>query len=106
MSGPLSRLVALAAEEHRLAAAGVSEGLAEVQEELGDALAALPTILDDVDRAALSDAFALRQQTIELLRMARDEAAAQVAKLDNGRAAMRGYAPAGVAPGRSVDTAV
>lgn len=107
MTNALRRLVELADTEHRLAAQGAAEDLAEVQDELAVAIAELPQVLDADQRARLTETFALRHRTIELLRSARDEAAAEVAKLDHGRSAMRGYTPAGmdVRPS-SVDTAV
>ena len=103
----LRRLVELADAEHRLAAQGLAEELTGVQDELTDALAELPRSLDPEQRSVLTETFALRQRTIELLRSARDQAAAEVAKLDHGRTAVRGYAPAGVTGTTpSVDTAV
>lgn len=107
MTDALRRLVELAEEEHRLAAAGAAEELAAVQDGLGEALSALPEILTAEQRARLAEAYALREQTIALLRSARDRAAAEIAKLDHGRTAVRGYAPAGMAGGTpSVDAAV
>jgi hypothetical protein len=103
----IRRLIELAKAEHRLAAEGPVEDLADVQEGLADALASLPRFLDDESRTRLAEAYALRGRTIELLRVARDQAAADVAKLDHGRTAIRGYRPAGTTGATpSVDTAV
>ena len=107
MTDALQRLVELAAEEHRLAAAGEADGLAEVQDGMAAALAGLPRALDPGQRDRLASAYALRERTIELLRGARDGAAAELGKLDHGRTAMRGYTPAGMAGrGSSVDASV
>ena len=103
MTDALRRLVELADREHALAAARETEGLAEVQEGLQAAVAALPPTLAVEERVRLAETFALRQQTIELLRLARDDAAAEMAKLDQGRTAVRGYAPAGHGPRSTVD---
>jgi len=97
MTDALRRLVELAAEEHRLAAAGEADGLAAVQDGLAAALAALPPELDRAQRERLASAYALRERTIELLRGARETAAAELSKLDHGRTAVRGYTPAGAA---------
>jgi hypothetical protein len=102
----LARLIELAEAEHVCAAEVRADELAPVQEALAAELATLPQDLDEGEHAVLVAVHALREQTIELLRIARDDAAAQVAKLGHGRTAMRGYAPAGAEPGRSVDTAV
>ena len=107
MTDALRRLVELAETEHRLAADGPAEDLAGVQDGLAAAISELPEVLDGEQRARLAEAYALREQTIALLRAARDEAAAEVAKLDRGRAAVRGYTPAGMDAGTSsVDSSV
>jgi len=106
VSDALRRLLALTQSEHLLAANGPAEDLAGVQDELAVALSELPPALDAGDHALLVQAFQLRERTIELLRAARDEAASEVAKLDHGRSAVRGYTPAGMgAPTPSVDHA-
>jgi hypothetical protein len=102
-TGALRRLVELAAEEHRLAAEGTGDGLAEVQDGLEAALADLPSSLGAEEREHLRHTFALRERTIELLRAARDEAAADVARLGQGRTAVRGYSPAGHGARPTVD---
>jgi hypothetical protein len=107
MTDALRRLVELANAEHRLVAAGEADELAAVQDDMAQALAELPDFLDADSRARLAEAYALRERTITLLRSARDEAAAEVAKLDQGRSAVRGYAPAGMSAGTSaVDSSV
>jgi hypothetical protein len=100
---PVLRLLELTEAEHRLAADRDTDGLAAVQDERFAALGMLPTSLDPTQREMLARAFALGEQTTELLRAARDEVAAELAKLGTGRAAMRGYTPAGSAPGPSFD---
>ena len=102
----MSSLLELVAREQRLAAEGPVEELAVVQEELAEVLGALPERLDPVQRETLTRAYAMREHTIALLRGARDHAASEVARLDHGRTAVRGYAPAGVQAGPSVDAAV
>ena len=107
MTEALRRLVELAEAEHELVASGQAEAIAAVQDGLAEALAELPSFLDTESRARLAEAYALRERTIALLRAARDEAAAEVAKLDHGRSAVRGYAPAGMSAGTStVDSSV
>ncbi len=101
----VSRLVELSEAEHALAATGSVEDLVAVQADLGDVIAALPETLDAGDRTLLVQVFGLREQTIQVLRQARDEAAAEIARLDHGRATVRAYVPAGVVPGRSIDQA-
>ena len=103
MTEAISRLVELAAEEHLLAVQSTGEGLAEVQDGLEAALADLPPALGTAEREHLRHVLALRERTIELLRVARDEAAADVARLGSGRAAVRGYSPAGHGARPTVD---
>jgi hypothetical protein len=102
---PARRLLELSEAEQRIAASGDPEGLAAVQDEKATVFASLPAQLDAEQRNVLTRAYALQQRTIELLAVARDEVASELAKLDQGRAAMRGYTPAGIGDGRSVDTA-
>ena len=107
MTDALRRLVELANAEHRLVAAAEADELAAVQDGMAQALSELPDFLDADSRTRLAEAYALRERTITLLRAARDEAAAEVAKLDHGRSAVRGYAPAGMSAGTSsVDSSV
>ena len=103
MSDALRRLVELAQAEHRLAAEGPAEELATVQDDLGAALAALPPALAPEERTQLLHAYTLRERTLALLRASRDECAAELAKLGQGRTTVQAYVPAGTPPGRSVD---
>ncbi len=96
----LSRLVA---REHQLAAEGPAEELGPVQDALIATLAALPPQLDPSERALLQQAFTLRERTIAMLKASRDEAAAELQRLGQGRTTVRAYVPAGALPGRSVD---
>ena len=103
MTAPLRRLVELAQTEHRLAAEGPAEDLAAVQDDLADALVALPHALDEDDRDHLLATFTLRERTLELLRASRDECATELSRLGQGRQTVRAYVPAGAASGRSID---
>lgn len=103
MSAALRRLVELAQAEHRLAAEGPAEDLAAVQDDLSAAVAALPPGLTPEEREQLLAAFTLRERTMDLLRASRDECAAELQKLGQGRTTVQAYVPAGAGPGRSID---
>jgi hypothetical protein len=85
-------LVALAEEELGLLAAGRVEELSDLHDRREAVLAGLPAQLDEADRAALGQAHALQQQVNALLKQALAQAAADLAKLDRGQTAVRGYA--------------
>ena len=85
-------LVALAEEELGLLAAGRIDELSDLYDRRDAVLAALPAQLDETDAAALGQAYALQQQVNVLLKQAVDQAAAELAKLNRGQTAVRGYA--------------
>ena len=85
-------LVALAEEELGLLAAGRIDELSDLYDRREAVLAGLPAQLDETDRAALGQAYALQQQVNVLLKQAVDQAAAELAKLNRGQTAVRGYA--------------
>jgi hypothetical protein len=85
-------LVALAEEELALLAAGRVDALAELQERRDAALAALPADLPAADRGALVRAHELQVQVAALLERALSQTAADLARLDRGQTALRGYA--------------
>jgi hypothetical protein len=91
VTGP-QRLIALAEEELGLLAAGRVDELADLHDRRDATLAALPARLDDTDREALGQARALQEQITVLLRKAVAQAAADLARLDRGQTAVRGYA--------------
>ena len=92
-STPAQRLIELAHEELSLIAAGRFEALAPLQGRRDKALAELdPHTLDAGDRAALVQAHALQVQITALLEKATAKAAGELARLDRGRASVRGYA--------------
>jgi hypothetical protein len=86
------RLVALAQEELGLLAAGRVDELAELQDRRDAALDALPAELSDTDRATLDQARLLQEQVTALLDKAVAQAASDLARLDRGQSAVRGYA--------------
>lgn len=105
MTDPAEALLELAHAERRLAAGGQVEELAELHGERDRLLAALPAAPAARQAEALRLALALQMETAGLLRGARDAVAAELARVDHGRETLRGYAPAGLEPARSVDTA-
>jgi hypothetical protein len=86
------RLVALAQEELGLLAAGRVDELAELQDRRDAALDALPAELSDAERATLDQARLLQEQVTALLDKAVAQAASDLARLDRGQSAVRGYA--------------
>jgi hypothetical protein len=92
LNDPVRVLAALAEEELDLIAAGRTEALAELQERRAAALAALPAQLTAPEREVLTRVHALQEQVSALLQLAVSETAAQLARLDRGSAALKGYA--------------
>ena len=90
---PAQQLVALAHEELGLVASGRVDEISELQDRRDAALASLDQHgLSSADRAALVQAHALQVQITALLEKATAETAGQLARLDRGRAGVRGYA--------------
>ena len=95
MTDPAETLLELAWAERRLAAEGRVDELAALQEERDGAMAALPARPAPQQVATLQRALAVQGEVAELLRRTRDAVAAELARVDHGRATLRGYAPAG-----------
>ena len=105
MSDPAEQLLELAWAERRLAAEGRVEELEDLQAERDRVLAALPPSPAPHQVPILRRAIAVQGEVAELLRATRDAVAAELARVDHGRATLRGYAPAGVEAGGSFDSA-
>jgi hypothetical protein len=103
MSDPADALLALAEAERRLAAEGRVAELAELHAERDRALAALPARPEPHQVAVLRQALALQGEVADLLRATRDAVAAELARVDQGRETLRGYAPAGLGAGSVFD---
>ena len=103
MTDPAERLLALATAEHRLVVERRFEELAAVHAERDRVIGRLPDPLAPHQRALVARAQAVLQEAATLAVAARAELAAELARLDRGRATVRGYAPAGLAAGPSVD---
>ena len=95
MSDPADAVLELAWAERRLAAEGRIDELAELHAERDRALAALPARPEPHQVAALQRAVAVQDEVAELLRATRDAVAAELLRVDHGRATLRGYTPAG-----------
>jgi hypothetical protein len=92
---PAEVLLELAWTERRLAAEGRIDGLAAVHAERDRVLAALPARPAPADVPTLQRVLAVQSEVADLLRTARDAVAAELARVDQGRATLRGYAAAG-----------
>jgi hypothetical protein len=93
VTSPAQQLVELAHEELGLVASGRVDELKALQDRRDAALSALDErALSSGDRAALVQAHALQVQITALLEKATAETAGQLARLDRGRAGVRGYA--------------
>jgi hypothetical protein len=107
MSDPAAAVLRLAEAERALAAEGAerAEDLAAVQDARDAAIAALPPTPSPAQAALLRQALRVHQEAAALLRAAREEILAELYRLDQGRATVRGYAPADAAASRSFDAA-
>jgi hypothetical protein len=85
-------LEALAADEALVVAEARFDELAALYERRGQLLAALPSPLPLEAIAPLRRALAMQETTATALRARRDALAAELGKLDRGRAGVRGYA--------------
>ena len=105
MTDPAERLLGLAELEHRLVAEGRFDELAAVHDERDHLVASLPRGWRPDGRQAslVAHAQLLLAQATALALAARTELAAELARLDRGRATVRGYVPAGLAGGPTVD---
>ena len=105
MTDPAEALLELAWAERRAAAEGRLEELPGLHAERDRLLAALPARPAPHQVAPLQRALAVQGEIAELLRTTRDAVAAELARVDQGRATLRGYAAAGVDAGTTFDTA-
>lgn len=103
MTDPAERLLALASAELRLVTERRFEELAAVHEERDRLIGLLPAPPAPHQRALVVRAQAILHEAAALAAVARTELAAELARLDRGRATVRGYVPAGLAAGPSVD---
>ena len=97
MTDPADALLELAWAERRLAAEGRVDELAGLQAERDVVMAALPARPAAHQVPVLQRALAVQGEVAELLRATRDAVAAELQRVDQGRATLRGYAPAGAA---------
>jgi hypothetical protein len=100
---PAYALLELAWAERRLAAEGRIEELAASHAERDRLLAELPQRPAPHQVATLQRALAVQGEIAELLAATRDAVAAELHRVDQGRATLRGYAPAGLEPARTFD---
>jgi len=105
MSCPAEALLELAWAERRLVGEGRIDELAELHDERDRLLAQLPARPAAEQAQALQRALAVQGEVAELLRATRDAVAAELNRVDQGRATLRGYAPAGMEPVRTIDAA-
>jgi hypothetical protein len=103
MTDPADALLELAWAERRLAAEGRVAELAALQDERDRVIAALPPRPAPHQVATLRRALAVQGEVAELLRATRDAVAAELRRVDRGRATLRGYAPAGLEAGPVFD---
>jgi hypothetical protein len=105
MTDTAEALLELAWAERRVAAEGRLDELAALHAERDRLLAALPERPAPDQVPVLQRALAVQAEVAELLRTARDAVAAELARVDQGRATLRGYAAAGVDAGPTFDAA-
>ena len=103
MSDPANALLELAWAERRLAAEGRIDELAATHVERDRLLAELPARPAPHQLSVLQRALAVQGEVAELLSATRDAVAAELARVDQGRATLRGYAPAGLEPAPTFD---
>ncbi|HEV2813324.1 MAG TPA: flagellar protein FliT [Solirubrobacteraceae bacterium] len=95
MSDPADALLELAWAERRLAAEGRLDELAELHAERDRLVAALPLRPAPQQVPVLQRALAVQGEVADLLRATRDAVAAELQRVDHGRATLRAYTPAG-----------
>jgi NTP pyrophosphatase (non-canonical NTP hydrolase) len=102
-AGVARRILALAEEERELVHAGRAEDLEHLHARRQAAMAELPEELSDEALSALRHALALQRQITDALRDALAATGAELGRVSHGRAAARGYAPAGLDARRTLD---
>ena len=105
MTDPAEALLELAWTERRVAAEGRLDELSALHAERDRLLAALPPRPAPDQVPTLQRALAVQGESAELLRATRDAVAAELARVDQGRTTLRGYAAAGADEVPTVDTA-
>ena len=96
-------VLALAEEERELVHAGRAEDLEDLHARREAAMAALPPVLSEEARAALTHALALQRQISIALRDGLAQTGAELGQVGRGRSAAQGYTPAGMDVSRSLD---
>ena len=105
MSDPAELLLELARAEHRAVGEGRLDELPALHAERDRLLADLPARPAPHQVPPLRRALAVQGEVAALLRTTRDAVAAELARVDQGRATLRGYAAAGAESGPTFDTA-
>jgi hypothetical protein len=105
MTDPAQRLLELAEAECLLVREGRFDEIAPLQEERDAVIAALPVPVPVRSEPVLARARAVMHEAAHRAAAARVELAAELVAIDRGRQAARGYAPAGVGSGPTVDLA-
>jgi hypothetical protein len=105
MSDAAEALLELAWAERRVAAEGRLDELPALHAERDRLLAELPARPAPHQVPVLQRALAVQGEIADLLRATRDAVATELARVDHGRATLRGYAAAGGAAGPTFDTA-
>jgi hypothetical protein len=94
VSDPYAELVALAERELELVSAGAVDDLPALQRERDTLVASLPDTPPASARGSLERAAGLQAQVSEALSGSMRALGGEIERLDRGRAAVRGYAPA------------
>ena len=97
------QLLELARAEEVLVAEGRTDDLAPLYDDRDRLIVQLPERLPASEVVVLEEAVAVQRRCAERLRAARDAVAAELARVDQGRATLRAYAPAGHGPVRTLD---
>jgi Flagellar protein FliT len=105
MTDPAEALLELAWAERRSAAEGRIDELPALHAERDRLLAVLPLRPEPHQVTTLQRVLAVQREVADLLRAARDAVATELARVDQGRATLRGYAAAGADDAPSFDTA-
>ena len=104
MTDPAQALLELARTELHLAAEGRVDELAELHDRRDGLMASLPAVPQPHQAQLLRQALAVQADVADLLTRTRDAVAAELQRLDQGRATLRAYAPAGAQSGRTFDS--
>lgn len=105
MNDPAEALLELAWAERRVAAEGRLDELAGLHAERDRLLAELPARPAPHQVPSLQRALAVQGEVADLLRATRDAVATELARVDQGRVTLRGYAAAGADEAPTFDAA-